>query len=90
MTTRLTPEQRAAIEAHRYVALEDEQSHERFYLVPEASFLHLQGLAEEEDRACQDRLRQLIREGIDSPDVPATDAFNRLRHLASELARENA
>lgn len=58
----------------------DDASQQRFYLLDESAFLHLQGLANDTERACHDQLQRLILEGIDSPGVPAEEAFARLRN----------
>ena len=86
----LSPQQRDAINAHpgEPLPLVDHVSSERYFLVPAPAFLHLQGLAGESENNCHEQLRKLIQEGIDSPTVPAEEAFSRLRQTAQRLAGE--
>jgi hypothetical protein len=83
----LSPQQRDAINARpgEPVPLIDAASSERYFLVPAPAFLHLQGLAKESDEHCHRQLKQLIREGIDSPSVDAEKAFARLHGFAARL-----
>ena len=89
MNVKLSEEQRHALAASsdQPLPIEDEQSRRVYYLVNEEAFLHLRGLQSEHERECDDRLRQLIDDGIRSPAVPADEAFARLRTIADELSR---
>jgi hypothetical protein len=91
MNVKLSDEQRDALAAgsEHPLTVEDEQSRKVYYLLNEESFLHLQGLQTEHERECQERLRQLIDEGIQSAGVPADAAFARLREQADEFSRTN-
>jgi hypothetical protein len=91
MELNLTSQQSAAVHANpgKPVTLVDQASSETFYLVSEPTFLHLQGLAEETEAWRQDRLKQLVREGIDSDEVPAAEAFAELRSLAEAMTRQS-
>lgn len=90
MSLSLTPEQRDAFQAQAGVPLRliDEQNHQAFYLLDEASLLHMQAIAKELTMESQDRLRALIQEGIDSPGIPAEEAATRLRQFAQNLAQD--
>lgn len=89
MNVKLTEEQKRAIEngSRLPLAIQDEQSHKIYYLLDEQSYLHLEGLRADHERACHHQLRELIDEGIRSPEVPAEEAFGRLRSLAEQLSR---
>lgn len=89
MSISITAEQRDALLAAAGVPLRliDEQNHAAFYLVEEASLLHLQAVADDKEEESLNRLRSLIQEGIDSPGVPASKAEMRLRALARQLAQ---
>jgi hypothetical protein len=91
MQVPLSPQQRDAIAANpgETLAVIDEFGNAGYYLVPAPAFLHLQGLNEATDRDSHERLRRLIQEGIDSPGVPADEAFERLRRFADALAAGN-
>lgn len=91
MQVPLSPQQRDAIAANpgEPLAVVDEFGNAGYYLVPAPAFLHLQGLNEAADRDSHHQLRLLIQEGIDSPGVPADDAFERLRRFADALAAGN-
>lgn len=87
----LSPQQRDAINAHpgEPLPMVDLVSSEKYFLVPAPAFLHLQGLAEEDDQRCHDQLQHLIQEGIDSRTVSADEAFSRLRRTAQRLVDES-
>lgn len=91
MQVPLSPQQRDAIAAHpgEPLAVVDEFGTAGYYLVPASAFLHLQGLNEASDRQSHEQLRRLIQKGIDSPEVPADEAFERLRRFADALAARN-
>lgn len=88
MEAKLTPQQREAILAHQGqpVAVIDDASNERFYLIAEPALRHLQELASDNAAQRREHLRQLIQEGIDSPGVPVDEAFARLDDTAKRLA----
>jgi hypothetical protein len=92
MGIKLSDELRQALEtaADQPLSIEDEQSRRKYYLVDEESFLHLKGLQAEHNRECQERLRRLIDEGIESPGIPATEAFARLRTFAEGLSQSSS
>jgi hypothetical protein len=89
MSVKLSDEQRQALESSsgQPLPVQDEQSHSVYYLLNEEAFLHLQSLNAAHDDRCKVRLRELIDEGIQSPGVPANEAFARLRAWAEELSR---
>ena len=89
MDLSLTSQQSAAIHSNpgQPVPIVDQASSETFYLVSEPTFLHLQGLSEGSAAWCQERLKQLIQDGVDSAEMPATDAFARLRSIAETMGR---
>jgi hypothetical protein len=89
MKVNLSDEQREALESSldQPLPIRDEQSHRVYYLLNEEAFLHLQSLNEAHDQRCHERLRQLIDEGIQTPGVPANEAFARLRTWAEDLSR---
>lgn len=88
MSIKLSDEQRQALQQAASAALpvEDDQSRKRYYLVEEQSYLHLDGLRSQHEQQCHEQLRGLIAEGIQSPEVPAHEAFARLRAVAVELS----
>lgn len=81
MTARLTDEMRRQVAAHpgQAVPVLDEQAHKTYYLIDEASLQRLQGLGRDEDGAIRERLRNLIKEGIQSEHVSAEEAEARIR-----------
>jgi hypothetical protein len=89
MTTKLTDEQRQAVEAcpGRPVRVDDETTNKVYYLLNEEAFAHLRGLQATHDQECQTRLRELIEEGSRSGEIPATNAFSNLRAEADRLAQ---
>jgi hypothetical protein len=93
MQVPLSPQQRDAIAAHpgEPLAVVDEFGNAAgYYLVPAPAFLHLQSLSAENAQQRQNELRRLIEEGLESPDVPAEEAFDRLRKLAKSAAAGRA
>jgi len=90
--TKLTDEQRRALESSsgHPVPVEDTATSKVYYLLDEEAFLHLKGLQAEHEDHCQDQLRRLIEQGIHSPEVPAREAFARLRKLASDISQAGA
>ena len=88
MTTKLTDEQRAAVEACAGgpVRISDEVTNEVYYLVNEQAFVHLRGLQLQHDEECAARLRELIAEGIRGEELPAEQVFSELRTEANRLA----
>jgi hypothetical protein len=87
MTTKLTDEQRRAIEAcaGQPVLVADDATQKVYYLLNEEAFAHLCGLQSGHDEACQAKLRALIAEGIQSGEIPADRAFNDLRAEMNQL-----
>ncbi len=92
MTTNITQEQQAALIANsgHAVPMLNEQGDVVSYMVDVSSFVHLQGLSKEQDEQCQQRLKALIQEGIDSPEVPAEEAHDRIRQMARDAASKYA
>jgi hypothetical protein len=92
MTTKLTDEQRKAIEAGagEPVLVADEASNKVYYLLNEEAFAHLRGLQSAHDDECQSKLRALVEEGIRSGEIPAEKAFSDLRAEASKLVSRGA
>lgn len=91
MTTKLTDEQRKAVEAcaGQPVLVADEATNKVYYLLNEEAFAHLRGLQSAHDDACQSKLRELIKEGIRSPEIAACDVFSNLRAEANKLAGQD-
>jgi hypothetical protein len=73
---------RLSIVAGKPLRLVDPQSKTAFYLVDEASLLHMQSLSEAKSEESLNRLRQLIQDGIDSVGISEADAAARLRQYA--------
>jgi len=92
MTTRLSDEQRDAIEAcaGQPVRVADESTNKVYYLLNEETFVHLRGLQSEQDEESRAKLKQLIAEGIASPDVPASEVFSSLRAEAQAVVQRGA
>jgi hypothetical protein len=92
MTTKLTDEQRAAVEAcaGQPVLVIDDATNKVYYLLNEEAFAHLRGLQSTHDDECQTKLRELIEEGIRSPEMPAREVFAELRAEAKRLAGQDA
>lgn len=91
MSLSITPEQREAAQAQAGVPLRliDEQNQQTFYLVDEASLLHMQAISNDKDLESQNRLRAMIQEGIDSPGIPAEQATAHIRQFARKLSQGN-
>lgn len=92
MTTKLTEEQRRAVEAcaGQPVVVADETTSKVYYLLNEEAFAHLRGLQSVHDAECRAQLRTLIDEGIRSGEIPADDAFAKLRAEAESLVSRSA
>jgi hypothetical protein len=88
MTTKLTDEQRKAVEAcaGQPVQITDDATNKTYYLLNEEAFAHLRGLQLAHEGECQSKLRELIGEGIQSGEIPADKAFADLRAEANKLA----
>jgi hypothetical protein len=87
MTTKLTDEQRKAVEAcaGQPVRVADEVTNKVYYLLNEEAFAHLRGLQSAHDEECRSKLRELIDEGIRSGEIPADRAFKDLRDEVNRL-----
>jgi hypothetical protein len=92
MTTKLTDEQRKAIEtcAGEPVLVADDTTSKVYYLLNEEAFAHLRGLQQAHDDECRSKLRELIEDGIRSGEIPADKAFSDLRTEAQRLAARSA
>jgi hypothetical protein len=92
MTTKLTDEQRKAIEAcaGEPVLVADDATSKVCYLLNEEAFSHLRGLQQAHDDECRFKLRSLIEDGIRSGESPAEKAFSDLRSEAERLAGRSA
>ena len=92
MAAKLTNEMRDEIAAHpgQAVPVVDDQVDKVYVLVEESSWLHLQGLAAEQDAESQRRLQALIQEGIDAEHIPAEEAEARIRRVVQGYADSNA
>jgi hypothetical protein len=92
MTTKLTAEQREALKAcaGQPVRVVDENTSEVFYLLNEDAFAHLRSLQANCDEEYKEKLRELIGEGIRSPDVSAEKVFSDLRAEAHRLTGDQA
>lgn len=89
MNLSITSEQRNAFQAQAGAPLRlvDEQNQQAFYLIDEASLLHMRAISREKSAESDIRLRALIQEGIDSPGIPADQAAARLRQFAQKLVQ---
>ncbi len=87
MSISVTPEQRDAFQAQAGAPLRlvDEQNQQAFYLIDEASLLHMRAISNEKGAESENRLRALIQDGVDSPGIPADQAAIRLRQSAQKL-----
>ena len=92
MTTKLTDEQRAAVEscAGQPVLVTDEATNKIYYLLNEEAFAHLRGLQSARDLECQSKLRELIEEGMHSAEMSAREVFSELRAESKRLAGQDA
>jgi hypothetical protein len=89
MNVSITSEQRDAFQAQAGAPLRliDEQNQQAFYLIDEASLLHMRAISNDRASESETRLRALIQEGIDSPGIPAGQAAARLRQFAQKLVQ---
>jgi hypothetical protein len=87
MTTKLTDEQRKALEAcaGQPVVVADEATHKLYYLLGEEAFAHLRSLQAAHEEACHAKLRELVEEGIRGGQIPADKAFSDLRAELNKL-----
>lgn len=92
MTTKLTDEQRKAVEAcaGQPVLVADDATQKVYYLLNEEAFAHLRGLQSAHDEACRAKLRALVAEGIRSGEIPADKAFSDLRAEVNKLTGSSA
>jgi hypothetical protein len=92
MTTKLTDEQREAVEAcaGQPVRVADEASNKDYYLLNEEAFAHLCGLQRARDEECRATLRTLVEEGMRSGVISAEKAFWDLRAEANKLVSRTA
>jgi len=83
MATKITPEQKADLQAHRgeAVPVQDDTGNIICYMVDVQAYQHLQE---------HQRLQVLLKEGDNSPDVPAEEAHRRIRRRAQELSGKSA
>lgn len=89
MNLSITSEQRDAFQAQAGAPLRlvDEQNQQAFYLIDEASLLHMRAISNQKGAESENRLRALIQEGIDSPGIQADQAAARLRQFAQKLVQ---
>jgi hypothetical protein len=92
MITKLTDEQRKAVEAcaGQPVLVADETTNKVYYLLNEEAFAHLRGLQTSHDEECRSKLRELIDEGMRSGEISADKGFSDLRAEAGKLAGHSA
>jgi hypothetical protein len=92
MTTKLTDEQREAVEAcaGQPVQVADDATNKMYYLLNEEAFAQLRGLQTAHDEECKSKLRELIEEGIRSGEIPANKAFEGLRDEVNRLVGRSA
>jgi hypothetical protein len=92
MTTKLTDEQRRAVEAcaGQPVVVADEATQKIYYLLNEEAFAHLRSLQAAHDESCRAKLRALIEEGLSSGEIPADKAFSDLRAELNKLVGSGA
>jgi hypothetical protein len=86
----IKPQRRDAIHAQPGLplALLDDASNERFFLLPESEYRRLQDLANESVERRRRQLKELIEEGVNSPAVPVEDAIARIRGRLAQIAAE--
>lgn len=89
MEIAITPELRDAVQAAAGapIRLVDQTNQQAFYLVDEASLLHMRTISHERGAESENRLRALIQEGVDSPGIPAEQAATHLRQFAQNLVQ---
>jgi hypothetical protein len=92
MTTKLTDEQRQAMEAcgGQPVLVADESTNNVYYLLSEEAFTHLRGLQSAHEEECRSKLHELIEAGMQSGEIPADRAFKDLRDEVNQLVGRNA
>jgi len=92
MTTKLTDEQRRAVEAAagQPVIVADEATKKRYFLLNEEAFAHLRSLQSAQDEESTSKLRELIDEGIRSGELAGDKAFADLRAEAEKLVTGSA
>jgi hypothetical protein len=92
MTTKLTDEQREAVEAcaGQPVLVADEATNKVYYLLNEEAFAHLRGLQLAHGDECRSKLRELIEEGIRSGEISADKAFSDLRAEVNKIVSRSA
>jgi hypothetical protein len=92
MTTKLTDEQRRAVEAcaGQPVVVADEATKKIYYLLNEEAFAHLRSLQREHEQTCRDKLRALVEDGMRSGELEADKAFSDLRAELNKLIGTSA
>ena len=92
MTTKITDEQRKAVEAcaGQPVLVADEATNKVYYLLNEEEFTHLRDLQSAHGEECRAKLRDLIDEGIRSGEISGENAFADLRAEMKKLASRSA
>lgn len=92
MASKITPEQQADLNAHtgQPVPLQGDEGNVVCYMVEATLFQNMQGLSGEPSAQNEQRLRTLIQEGLDSPDVPAEEVYRELRGRAKQIKQTNA
>jgi hypothetical protein len=91
MTTKLTDEQRKAVEAcaGQPVLVADDATNKLYYLLNEEAFAHLRGLQSAHEPKCRSKLGALVEEGIRSGEIPAEKAFADLRVEALNISAQS-
>ena len=83
---RLTSEQQAALRKGQDCAEVRDESGESYVIIRRDAYIHLRELAGESEAATASRLRELIRDGIESGDYqPHDQVFEDLRAYAAQL-----
>ena len=92
MASKITPEQQADLYAHhgQPVPVQGESGNVVCFMVDATAFLNMQGIAGEPTAENEQRLKAMIQEGIDSPDVPAEEVYQELRDRVQQVRQNNA
>ena len=70
--------------------MQDDKGNVVCYMVEATLFRNMQGLSEESSVENEQRLKALIQEGLDSPDVSAEEVYQELRERVKQGKQANA
>jgi hypothetical protein len=92
MASKITPEQQADLIAHsgQPVPVKGDGGDVVCYMVDATAFLHMQGIAGEPSAENEQRLKGMIQEGLDSPDISAEQVYQELRERVKQVKQTNA